>query len=188
MLNLKGSGRFFLVGILLVIIIQILEFILMNGLTYFLLKGGFIMSLIKFNNGSNNKGLNPGFNDLFESVFNDSFLSDRMITRVPAVNICETQDHYLIEMAAPGLNKEEFNIKLDRNLLTVSVEQNKDQSEQNRIYNKREFSYNSFVRSFALPDTADDAQIEAKYMDGMLNIHVAKKDEAKQIVRQIEIK
>jgi HSP20 family protein len=146
------------------------------------------MSLIKFNNGSNSKSLNPGFNDIFESVFNDSFLSDRMISRVPAVNISETQDHYLIEMAAPGLNKEDFNIKLDRNLLSVSVEQKKEQTQQNKQFNKREFSYSSFVRSFALPDTADDAQIEAQYQDGMLNIHVAKKDEAKQTVRQIEIK
>jgi len=111
-----------------------------------------------------------------------------MISRVPAVNICETQDHYLIEMAAPGLNKEDFNIKLDKNLLTVSVEQKKENNTQDRQYNKREFSYSSFVRSFALPDSADDAQIEASYTNGMLNIHVAKKDEAKQIVRQIEIK
>ena len=146
------------------------------------------MSLIKFNNGNNSKSLNTGFNDIFESVFNDSFLSDRMVSRVPAVNICETQDHYMIEMAAPGLQKEDFNIKLDRNLLTVSVEQKNEHSEQNKQYNKREFSYSSFVRSFALPDTADDAQIEAHYNNGMLNIHVAKKDEAKQIVRQIEIK
>jgi len=146
------------------------------------------MSLIKFNNGNNSKSLTPGFNDLFETMFNDSFLSDRMISRVPAVNICETQDHYLIEMAAPGLNKEDFNIKLDKNLLTVSFEQKKESNTQDRQYNKREFSYSSFVRSFALPDSADDAQIEASYNNGMLNIHVAKKDEAKQIVRQIEIK
>jgi HSP20 family protein len=146
------------------------------------------MSLIKFNNGSNSKNLAPGFNDVFESVFNDSFLSDRMISRVPAVNISETEDHYVIEMAAPGLKKEDFNIKLDRNLLSVSVEQRREQNDQNKQYNKREFSYSSFVRSFALPDTADDAKIEAQYVDGMLNIHVAKKDEAKQIVRQIEIK
>jgi HSP20 family protein len=146
------------------------------------------MSLIKFNNGNNSKSLTPGFNDIFETMFNDSFLSDRMISRVPAVNICETQDHYLIEMAAPGLNKEDFNIKLDKNLLTVSVEQKKENNTQDRQYNKREFSYSSFVRSFALPDSADDAKIEASYTNGMLNIHVAKKDEAKQIVRQIEIK
>jgi len=146
------------------------------------------MSLIKFNNGSKTNALNPGFNDIFESVFNDTFFSDRMISRVPAVNISETQDHYVIEMAAPGLNKEDFKVNLDRNMLTVSVEQKQEQTQENRQYNKREFSYSSFVRSFALPDSADDAQIEAQYTNGMLCIHVAKKDEAKQIARQIEIK
>ena len=146
------------------------------------------MSLIKFNNGSKTNALNPGFNDIFESVFNDTFFSDRMVSRVPAVNISETQDHYVIEMAAPGLNKEDFKVNLDRNMLTVSVEQKQEQTQENRQYNKREFSYSSFVRSFALPDSADDAQIEAQYTNGMLCIHVAKKDEAKQISRQIEIK
>jgi HSP20 family protein len=146
------------------------------------------MSLIKFNNGPKNTAVSPGFNDVFESVFNDSFFSDRMIARVPAVNISETKDHYVIEMAAPGLNKEDFKIHLDNNLLSVSVEQKKEQTEQDKQYNKREFSYTSFVRSFALPDSADDANIEAQYVNGMLNIHVAKKDEAKQVARQIEIK
>jgi len=146
------------------------------------------MSLIKFNNGSKTNALNPGFNDIFESVFNDTFFSDRMISRVPAVNISETPDQYVIEMAAPGLNKEDFKVNLDRNMLTVSVEQKQEQTQENKQYNKREFSYSSFVRSFALPESADDANIDAQYMNGMLCIHVAKKDEAKQIARQIEIK
>jgi HSP20 family protein len=146
------------------------------------------MSLIKFNKGPKESGLTTGFNDIFESMFNDSFLSERMISRVPAVNVWETEDKYLIEMAAPGLTKDDFKVKLDRNLLTVSVEQQMQHEENNKQYNKREFSYNSFVRSFALPDSADDAGIEAKYENGILLISVAKKEEAKQIVRQIEIK
>ena len=146
------------------------------------------MSLIKFNKGPKENALTTGFNDIFESMFNDTFLSDRMILRVPAVNVCETEDQYKIEMAAPGLNKDDFKVKLDRNLLTVSVKQQMQHEENNKQYNKREFSYNSFVRSFALPDSADDAGIEAKYDNGILTISVAKKEEAKQVVRQIEIK
>lgn len=145
------------------------------------------MSLIKFNNGTKNNGLSTA-NDLFESIFNDSFFSDRMISRVPAVNVCETTDHYQIEMAAPGLKKEDFKINLDRNLLSVSVEQQKQTEQTDKQYNKREFSYNSFVRSFALPESADDANIEAKYVDGILTINVAKKEEAKFSPRRIEIK
>ncbi|WP_342331666.1 Hsp20/alpha crystallin family protein [Pedobacter sp. FW305-3-2-15-E-R2A2] len=144
------------------------------------------MSLIKFN-GNRSNSLTSGFNDVFESIFNDSFFSDRMISRVPAVNISETEDDYHIEMAAPGLQKDDFDIKLDRNMLTVSVEQQQQDVQKNRQFNRREFSYTSFVRSFALPESADDAQIEASYTDGVLNIQVAKKEEAKQVTRKIEI-
>jgi len=146
------------------------------------------MSLIKFNNGPKESGLTTGFNDIFESMLRDTFLSDRLMSRVPAINVAETKDSYQIEMAAPGLAKDDFKIKLDRNLLTVSVEKQTQNEENNKQYNKREFSYSSFVRSFALPDSADDAGIEATYNDGILTIFVAKKEEAKQVVREIEIK
>lgn len=146
------------------------------------------MSLIKFKNGTSGNSLTGGLGDIFESMFNDSFISDRMITRVPAVNVFETENHYHIEMAVPGLKKEDFKINLDRNLLTVSAEQQMQNESNNKQYNKREYAYNSFVRSFALPETADDAQIDAKYADGILDIAVGKKEEAKQQARQIEIK
>jgi len=146
------------------------------------------MSLIKFNNGTKENNLNKGFNDIFESMFQDTFMSDRLMSKVPAVNISENEDHYHIEMAAPGLTKDDFKIKLDRNLLTVSAEQQHQHVESDKQYNKREFSYSSFVRSFSLPETADDAGIEATYLSGILTISVAKKEEAKQVVRQIEVK
>jgi len=146
------------------------------------------MSLIKFNNGTKENNSTKGFNDIFESMFQDTFMSDRLMSKVPAVNISENEDHYHIEMAAPGLTKDDFKIKLDRNLLTVSAEQQNQHVESNKQYNKREFSYSSFVRSFALPETADDSGIEATYSSGILTISVAKKEEAKQVVRQIEIK
>lgn len=145
------------------------------------------MSLIKFNS-EKNRSLIPGIDDVFESFFNDSFFADRMVSRVPAVNICETDGEYNIELAAPGLKKEDFKLQLDRNILSISVEQKSENVENNKKYNKREFNYTSFVRSFALPDTADDAKIEAEYTDGVLHIHVAKKEEAKYVSRQIEIK
>ena len=145
------------------------------------------MALVKFNEGSNRGVLNP-FTDVFESFFNDSFISDRMISRVPAVNICETEGEYQIELAAPGLKKEDFKINLDRNMLNISVEKTSENTEENKKYNKREYSYSSFVRSFALPESADDAHIENRYTDGVQNIKVAKKKEAKMATGQIQIK
>lgn len=146
------------------------------------------MSLVKWNNDRNHNALVPGFNDIFESFFNDAFVSDRMVSRVPAVNISETAEKFHIELAAPGLKKTDFKIATERGVLTVAVEQRNEQTDQNKKYNKREFSYSSFVRSFTLPESADDTQIDAAYNDGVLQIDVAKKDEAKSVSRQIEIK
>ena len=146
------------------------------------------MALVKFQEGNTRNVLAPGFSDIFESFFNDSFLSDRMTSRVPAVNVAETGDGYHIELAAPGLQKEDFKIDLDRNMLNISVEKKSEETESNKKYNKREYSYTSFVRSFTLPDSADDGQIEAEYNDGILRIKIAKREESKTASRHIEIR
>ncbi|MFB9843729.1 Hsp20/alpha crystallin family protein [Mucilaginibacter ginsenosidivorans] len=146
------------------------------------------MTLVKLNPEKKNNVLLPGFNDIFESFFNDSFISDRMVTRVPAANISETPDHFHVELAAPGLKKEDFKLNLDKNMLSISVEQRSENNDDQKNYSKREYSYNSFVRSFTLPETADDNSIEAEYADGILKINIAKKEEAKSVRRQIEVK
>ncbi|MDB5023494.1 MAG: Hsp20/alpha crystallin family protein [Mucilaginibacter sp.] len=146
------------------------------------------MSLVKFQEGKNRNVLAPGFSDIFESFFNDSFLSDRMISRVPAVNVAETDEGYHIELAAPGLKKEDFKIDLERNMLNISVEKKSEETENNKKYNKREYSYTSFVRSFTLPDSVDDGKIEAEYNDGILRIKIAKQEESKTASRHIQIR
>jgi HSP20 family protein len=146
------------------------------------------MTLVKFNPEKRNNSLMPGFNDIFESFFNDAFLSDRMTSRVPAANISETPDHFHIELAAPGLKKDDFKLDLEQNVLTISVEQRQENTDEQKNYSKREYSYNSFVRSFTLPESADDSGIEAEYMDGVLKVDIAKREEAKTIRRQIEVK
>src|ERR1041385_314913 len=139
------------------------------------------MALVKFNEGREGNLTHSSFSDIFENFFNDSFISDRMISRVPAVNIAESEGHYHIELAAPGLKKEDFKLDLDRNVLTISAEKTTEQENNDKQYNKREYSYTSFLRSFTLPDSADDAQIDATYTDGILKIDVAKKEESKSI-------
>ena len=145
------------------------------------------MTLVKFNNKPNN-ALLPGFNDVFDSIFNDTFFSDRMVSRVPAVNISETENNYHIELAAPGLKKEDFKLNLERNNLSISVEQTAEHQDNQKNYTKREYSYNSFVRTFTIPDSADANNIDATYTDGILRIDIAKREEAKAMRRQIEIK
>lgn len=130
----------------------------------------------------------PGFNDVFESILNDTFFNDRMGGHLPAVNISESENQYHVELAAPGLKKDDFKLNLERNVLSVSVEQPTEQPANQKSYSKREFGYGSFVRSFTLPQSADHSQIEASYIDGILHIDIAKLEEAKPVRRQIGVK
>jgi HSP20 family protein len=145
------------------------------------------MTLVKFNNGQRN-AVSPWFNDVFDTLFNDSVLNDRFVTKTPAVNIAETENQFHIELAVPGLKKEDFKISIDKNVLSVSAEKKVENVEEGKKYSKREYSYNSFVRSFTLPEVADQAKIDAEYTDGVLKLSVAKKEEAKIQTREIAVK
>jgi HSP20 family protein len=112
-------------------------------------------------------------------------------TSLPAVNIRETNDSFEVEMAAPGMNKEDFKVELDGNQLTISSERQSETTEnEGERYTRREFSYQSFQRSFQLPkDVVDIDQINAQYENGVLRLRIPKKEEAKQKPpRMIEIK
>src|ERR1700753_1185696 len=146
------------------------------------------MTLVKFANGQKNHAVNPFFSDVFNSIYNDSFLSDKLASRVPAVNIAETENEFQIELAVPGLKKEDFKISLDKNVLSISAEKKVENVDETKKYSKREYSYNSFVRTFTLPETADQAKIDAQYNDGVLTLSVAKKEEAKAQSREIAVK
>jgi len=145
------------------------------------------MTLVKFNNGQKN-AVNPWFSDVFDSLINDSVLNDRFVTKTPAVNIAETENEFHIELAVPGLKKEDFKISLDKNVLSVSTEKKTENVEEGKKYSKREYTYNSFVRSFTLPESADQSKIAAEYTDGLLKLNVTKKEEAKFQTREIAVK
>jgi HSP20 family protein len=146
------------------------------------------MTLVKFNNGLKNNARGPFFNDVFDSILNDSFLGDKLVARIPAVNIAETENEFQVELAVPGLKKEDFKINLDKNILTVSSEKKIENVEEGKKFSKREYSYNSFSRSFTLPESADHSKIEADYTDGILTLTIAKKEEAKFQSREIAVK
>jgi HSP20 family protein len=112
-------------------------------------------------------------------------------TTLPAVNIVENNDAFLVEMAAPGMNKKDFNIELENEVLKISSHrETKNETKEDERYTRREFSYQSFQRTFRLPKTVvDDSKIEAKYQDGVLRIMIPKKEEAKALPpRQIQVK
>ncbi|TKB97687.1 Hsp20/alpha crystallin family protein [Pedobacter cryophilus] len=145
------------------------------------------MTLVKFNDG---KKLNhySTFNHLFDSFLKDEFINERPMLKVPAVNISESENHFHIELAAPGLKKEDFKISIDKDVLKVSSEGKKEENKAQQKINRKEFSYDSFTRSFNLPDLIDHSNIEATYDAGILKIDIAKKEEAKIQTREISIK
>jgi len=145
------------------------------------------MTLVKFGNGQKNYPVNPFFNDVFDSILNDTFIGDKLVSRVPAVNIAENENEFHIELAAPGLKKEDFKINLDKNVLNVSADKKVENVEGTK-FSKREYNYTSFTRSFTLPETVDHSKINAEYTDGVLKLTVAKREEAKFQSREIAIK
>lgn len=123
----------------------------------------------------------PGMADEF---FGKDFLSNFFDTQtgisMPSVNIVEGKDNFRIEVAAPGLEKKDFKINLENNVLTISSEKEVKNEQTDDKYMRREFSYSSFQRSFALPNTVDAEKINANYKDGVLNLLIPKKEEAKE--------
>lgn len=135
------------------------------------------------------KSFLPGFADeFFGRDFLNNFLENDQLISVPAVNVVENKNEFLIEVAAPGLEKNDFIIDLHNNLLTISSEKENKREEKEEKFMRREFCYSSFKRSFSLPETADVDKISAVHKNGILHISIPKKEEAKEKpARQIKI-
>jgi HSP20 family protein len=99
---------------------------------------------------------------------------------LPKVNIKETPDAFVVDMAVPGMKKSDFHIDLENQTLCISTELNEENEHTEENYTRREFGYASFKRTFSLPDSVNDEKIDAKYLDGILSILLPKKEEAKQ--------
>ncbi|QHT69529.1 Hsp20/alpha crystallin family protein [Rhodocytophaga rosea] len=146
------------------------------------------MTLVKWNSNGN---ANPAFSNLLENFFGKDlgeFVGRDYATTTPAVNVVETKENFTVEVAAPGLKKENFQINLNNNLLTIASTYEKSNEEANGKYTRKEFGYTSFQRSFTLPTTVDSSKIEASYKEGILYVYLPKREEAKEKpARQINI-
>ena len=138
-------------------------------------------------------------NETMPSVFDDFFRpwTDLFDTggwnvrpmNVPAVNITEQPNEYLLSLAAPGMKKEDFKIDVDGNMLTISSEKEENKEEKNKKFTRKEYSYSSFSRCFSLPEEIKQENIDAKYKDGVLKITLPRKEEAKKpAVKKIAVK
>jgi HSP20 family protein len=143
------------------------------------------MSLIKRNQG----GYFPFRSILSDFFENDGFLFDKMWDKdtMPAVNISETEKSYEIELAAPGMKKEDFRVKVENGVLNISAERKEEKEEKKKNYTRQEYNYSSFRRSFTLPENAKEEDLMAKYEDGMLRLKVAKKEAVTSKAKEIPV-
>jgi HSP20 family protein len=109
---------------------------------------------------------------------------------VPSVNVRETPKEYILEVAAPGLERKDFNIEVDNRTLTISAEkeEKKEEKSEDNGYSRREYSFNSFSRSFTLPEDSKESNIDAKYENGILKLTLPKsKESTSKTVKRIEV-
>ncbi len=136
--------------------------------------------------------MNSFFNDFFGNDFFDwnTPAFNPAGTTLPSVNLKETASGYEVELAVPGLNKEDFAIEVHNNTLTISSEKKEEHEEKDDKgnYTRREFNYSSFKRSFSLPKSAEEKGVQASYDNGILKVSIAKKEaEKEKVPTKIEV-
>lgn len=142
------------------------------------------MTMIKVHNP-----IQKNINTLFDEFFNELPSFGKTVNNLfsPAVNIAETSDAYHLELMAPGRNKDDFSIAVDKGLLTISYEKKEETNNEDVKSIRKEFSFQSFKRSFNLDEKINAEAIQAKYENGLLKLLLPKLAEVKQPVKNITI-
>ena len=141
------------------------------------------MSIIRYNA---NEFVPTTFSALVDRFFNDSITRAGGSTFVPKTDVVESANAYEVHLAVPGLNKEDFNIEVNDNYLTISGERKFQNEKKDKSYHAIETHYGSFSRSFTLPENVDVSKINAKYNNGILEITIPK-DEKKVLKQTIKV-
>ncbi|TDE45026.1 Hsp20/alpha crystallin family protein [Flavobacterium rhamnosiphilum] len=134
----------------------------------------------------------PTVNTLFDDFFSKDVFdwSDKNFSTIgsnlPSVNLKETDNKLEVDLAAPGMKKEDFKVEIDNNMLMISSERKEEKEETRKKdnYVRKEFNYQSFCRTFTLPEYIDESKVEASYKDGILHIDIAKKENGKKKAHQ----
>ena len=146
------------------------------------------MTLVKFNQRPAEKRVNNLFEDFFNNfpsrILNEEFSG---LNQTVPVNVKETDNAYLLEIVAPGMDKKDFKVNIDNSILTISAKKKLENKDENHRHVRREFNYKSFTRSFTVDDTIQSDNIQARYENGVLFIELPKKEEVKIAPKEISI-
>lgn len=133
------------------------------------------------------KNLLPSFS-FADDFFNDEFMSPFSTQNFfPAANIVETDKEFNIELAIPGMKKEDIIVEAEKGILTIRAEKEETSEEKDKSYTRKEYNYNSFKRSFSLPDDVKDEGIVANYNDGILNVKLPKMKTKAVISKKVKV-
>jgi len=147
------------------------------------------MTHLKFQREVPSTGRNmfPTVNHLFSDIMDGMIPSDYRKWNVPAVNILENDSNFEIKLAAPGMKKQDFKINIEENNLVVSASATEQSQDKNERFTRKEFSFASFSRSFALPENANIDAIQAQYENGIMNIVIPKQEPTKPKLKEVTI-
>lgn len=139
------------------------------------------MNLVRWNNTTPARSpLTTLFDDFFNTSIADIVGTD-FTTNQPSVNVVEEADRYVIEVAAPGINKSDFNVEVDKDQLIISAEHAKEETDGEKgKFTRREYNYSSFKRNFFIPKSINKDAVDASYDNGILSITLLKTEEAKE--------
>ncbi|HRY97639.1 MAG TPA: Hsp20/alpha crystallin family protein [Bacteroidales bacterium] len=141
------------------------------------------MTLIRWNNPM-------AVSRLFDEMFNEGFGREAGYTWKPLANVSEKEDRFELDLAVPGMKKDDFNISIEKNMLSISAETKTEQTDERKEdhvnYTRKEFTYGSFCRSFTLPESVDREKISAEYSDGILHL-VLPKSEKETLRKMVKI-
>jgi HSP20 family protein len=148
------------------------------------------MTMVKLNQRPFEKTFNSLFEDIFQNLPNTisgNEWNGRFNNEFAPVNIRENANAFTLDVVAPGMEKQDFKLNLEKNLLTISAEKKVEQKEEQDKIVKREFSFRSLSRSFKIDESIDTSSITAKYENGILHITLPKKEEVKLVPKEISI-
>jgi len=151
------------------------------------------MTLVKFKRPAGNGYITSPFfpatvNELFDNLFANNWNTEERANFVPATNIVENEKDFIIELSAPGFNKTDIKVEVEKDMLVISGEHKEEKKEEKANYTRKEFNYGSFKRSFSLPENVNTDNVEAKYENGILNIVLPKRTEEKvKAVKEVKV-
>lgn len=144
------------------------------------------MSLVKWNPEST---FFPTFSHWMDDFFPDNGYKSMMKgVSMPAVNVKESKDAFKLEVAAPGFKKDDFKLEIKQGYLVISGESSSEKEDKDETYTRREYAYNTFSRSFGMPENVNGDDISAQYADGVLKVTLPKRKAEEPVVKQIAIK